>query len=100
MKNVDDFTEQIKIFRDDYVSVVIYRNITNGKMYYDIVPYRLIWERQHGGEKKRKWKRGTNFKPGDCLKLAGLLVEADMLLNNPEELNRLSGADADVKAWA
>jgi len=100
MRNVDDFTEQIKIFREDYVSVVIYRNITGGKCYYDIVPYRLIWERQQTGEKKRKWKRGTNYKPKDCLKLARLLTQANELLESPEELNRLSGADADIKAWA
>jgi len=100
MKNVDDFTEQIKIFREDYVSVVIYRNITGGKCYYDVKPYRLIWERQHDGTRKRKWKGGANFKPNDCPKLIRLFEQAQTLLDNPDELNSLSGADADLKALA
>jgi hypothetical protein len=51
----------LKIFREDFVSVCIYRHANNGRIFYDIVPCRQI--RVKGG--KKVWKRGANFKPGD-----------------------------------
>ena len=62
-------SEQIKILREDHVSISIYRNTIDEKVYYDIVPCRLIYIRQSDGSRKRVWKRGANFKPEDIPKL-------------------------------
>ena len=83
-------SEQIKIFREDYVSVSIYRNTYDAKVYYDIVPNRLIWVRQDDGSKKREWKRGANFKPADLFALVRLLMQALELLSDLDALDQIS----------
>jgi len=82
-------SELLKIFREDYVSVSIYKNEVNGKTYYDIVPARLIWIYE-GKTKKRIWKRGANFNPDDLMKLVRLLLQAAELLNDHNAIKDLS----------
>ena len=92
------FSEQIKIFREDYVSVVIYRNVRDDEVYYDIVVSRLIWRKQRDGRRKRVWQRGANLKPTDLPKVQRLLAEAQELLGDPDAMAELSAQDLDVKA--
>jgi hypothetical protein len=79
-------TELVSIFREDYVSVTVYRNTVDAAVYYDIVVSRLIWQRGPDGSKRREWKRGANFKPDDLPKIRRLLEQAEELLLDEHRL--------------
>lgn len=89
-------SEQIKILREDYVSISIYRNVVDDKTYYDIVPARLIYVRQEDGSKKRVWKRGANFKPDDIPRLIRLLLQAAELLSNLDVMDTIKADTLDL----
>lgn len=83
-------TEQIKILREDYVSVSIYRNTVGCKVYYDVVPSRLISVKRPDGTKRRQWSRSANYKPIDLPVLIRLLAQAVRLLDDFDALGSLT----------
>lgn len=89
-------SEQIKILREDFVSISIYRNVVDDKTYYDIVPARLIYVRQGDGSRKRVWKRGANFKPADIPLLLRLLLQAAELLSDLDVMDAISADTLDL----
>jgi hypothetical protein len=70
--------QRIKMFRDGYLSVCIFRNIDHGQLFYDTVIYRKIKE----SDGQSRWIRGANFKPADLDTLARLIRDASTYLED------------------
>jgi len=73
------YGRMVRMFREGYLSLCIYKNVYEKRVFYDIVIYRKI--KVNG---KLDYKRGANLKPSDILVLVVLLKEADGYLNSIE----------------
>lgn len=71
------YSKMSRMFREGFVSVVIYKNKYANACFFDIVIYRKI--KQNG---KPDWKRGANLKPSDIPDTIKLLKEADIYLKS------------------
>lgn len=66
----------VRMFREDYLSVCVYKNVHERRTFYDVVIFRKI--KVNGGG--YDYKRGANLKPVDVPVLAKLLVEVQDFL--------------------
>lgn len=67
------YSRMVRMYKEGYISVAIYKNVYEKKTYFDIVIYRKI--RLPDGS--NDFKRGANLKPEDLPILADLLDEAN-----------------------
>lgn len=67
----------VRMFKEGYVSICIYKNVYENKVFYDIVIYRKIKNNKDGSP---IYKRGANLKPIDLKDLLVLLKEVDFFL--------------------
>lgn len=73
----------VRMFREGYLSVCVYKNVYERKTFYDVVIYRKI--KTNGGY---DYKRGANLKSTDLPVLLKLLVEVmDFLTATDSEEN-------------
>lgn len=66
----------MRMLREGFLSVCIYKNVHQNKTFYDIVVYRKV----KSGNDDYQWKRGTNLKPSDLPHLIVLLTAAEEYL--------------------
>jgi len=69
------YGKRVRMFREGYLSVLVYKNVYEQRTFYDWVIYRKI--RVNG---KSIYKRGTNLKPCDIPDLEVLLSEVKQFL--------------------
>ena len=65
----------VRMFREGYLSLCIYKSVYEHKTFYDIAVYRKI--KVNG---RHEYRRGTNYKPSDLPLLRQLLGEAEEFL--------------------
>ncbi len=70
--------ERLKMLREGFLSVCIFRNIDHGMLFYDTVIYRKV--RQPDGTSR--WVRGANYKPSDLPVLGRLVRDAEIFLQD------------------
>ncbi len=68
----------LRMLRQGYMSVCLYKNVHQNRTFYDIVIYRKI--RAPSGD--CSYKRGANLKPSDLLDLTALLGEVEEYLES------------------
>jgi hypothetical protein len=73
----------IRMFREGYLSILVYKNVYESKVFHDIVIYRKIKMKNGGYE----YKRGTNLKPSDWPVLMVLAAEVQDFLRTLESEN-------------
>ena len=74
------YSKRVRSYKEGYISVSIYLNVTDERRHYDTVIFRKI-KSGRGFE----WKRGTNYKPGDLPVIVRLLNEAHEFLKTVED---------------
>lgn len=73
----------VRMFREGFISICVYKNVYEHKTFYDVVIYRKI--KVNGGY---DYKRGANLKPSDLPDLAKLLAEVqDFLVATNDDEN-------------
>jgi hypothetical protein len=77
------YGRMVRMFREGYLSVCIYKNVFERKTFYDIVIYRKI----KGSNGEYDYRRGTNLKPSDLPVLLTLVAEARDFLTSLESEN-------------
>lgn len=70
------YGQMVRMLREGFLSVCIYKNVHQNRTFFDIVIYRKVKD----GKDSFKWKRGTNLKPTDLSHLVTLLVAAEEYL--------------------
>lgn len=72
------FGRLVRMFREGYLSLCIYKNVYENRTFYDIVVYRKIKRSGHVPKDgpRFEYKRGTNLKPTDIPALQMLLTAA------------------------
>jgi hypothetical protein len=76
------YSKMVRMFREGYISVVVYKNKYARKTFYDIVFFRKV--KVNG---KSEWRRGANFKPTDMPDLAVLLPEVEAFCDSLPDAN-------------
>lgn len=88
MRDQLKYSRQLRMFREDYISVCVYLNVeSNGRRFHDVVIYRKI-KTKDGFE----YRRGTNLKPKDLPVVSKLLSEASDFITLEENSNISSRA--------
>lgn len=73
----------VRMFREGFLSVCVYKNAYEHKVFYDIVIYRKIKSANGSFD----YRRGTNLKPTDLPTLEALIKEAQDFLTSLESEN-------------
>ena len=76
------FGKMVRMFREGYLSVLIYKNVYEKRTFYDVVVYRKV--KSNG---VAKYRRGANLKPSDISCLQTLLEEANHYLESIGEID-------------
>jgi hypothetical protein len=66
------YSQLVRMFKEGYISVCIYKNVYDRKTFYDTVICRKIKQTSNGAP---VYKRGANLKPSDIPHLLTLLPE-------------------------
>lgn len=74
------YSKMVRMFREGFVSIVVYKNAHERACYYDVVIYRKV--KVNG---KNEYRRGANFKPSDMPALISLMTEVDVYLSSFHE---------------
>ena len=73
------YSRLVRMFKEGYLSVAIYKNAYERRTFYDVVIYRKIKT-----PKGYAYRRGTNLKPSDVSDLLILLREANEYLSTAD----------------
>ena len=68
----------VRMLREGYLSLCIYKNVHTNKTFFDIVVYRKI--KRPGKKPPFEYVRGANLKPSDLPSLRVLIAEAEEFL--------------------
>lgn len=77
----------VKLFKDRYVAVVVYRNPHPDQVYYDTVIWRVV---------RGAWRRDAHYRPDDLPKLVLLLNDAANAIDEMQNLDEKHGIDRNI----
>lgn len=72
------YQKLLRVFKQGYLSIALYKNVHENRIFYDTVIYRKVGIKLNG---EPDWRRGASLKPFDIIDLQELLVDVKQFLD-------------------